>query len=197
MQWTRFTDEESCRDTAQARRVDMDATWRVQASDCLPANKAGADAKKMFAGEVLKFPYLTFLEEGNLRNVVYFQSVPPVALDVMVWKWYEGLCQQGLIDVRVVMDPGRQRMKNLIDEAKEKVTGKTAAKASSPRPSASAPSKPKKNFTKMERLILHNGQMLEGQTLRTQSGGIWFRMDEGVDMYVADSEIKSREPIAA
>lgn len=194
---TRFEDEGSCRDTAEGRRVDLDASWKLIQSDCRDEAEIDAETLKTFNKEVLSEPYLVFFDEQGYANTTRFRNVPPLFIDVMVWKWSEGLKKQGLREMEIVMGPNRQKVANMIEQAAAQVSKEGE------NPIAFSKTKPLKKNSKApiqestpdsapmsEVLILKNGYTLEGKVLKEGPDGVLFRAGEGTDTFFSKAEIK-------
>ena len=194
---TGFEDEDSCRETALDRAKSADKSWQPASSECVSRMQMSDNHLKMFERTMLDQPYLAFSDANNFKNIVLFTDVPPVVIDAMLWKWKSELKKQGMEDVVIVMDPQRQKLMDLVDKTKAKLTGRTeksedvvnaAMSAAAYEPVVLPPVRPA--MVKHDSLLLHNGQRVTGQILERRQDGIWFRADDGVDLLFTNAEIK-------
>ena len=193
---TRFSDEDSCQETADSRNADMGEAWHVASSRCLQGMMLPKESAELFEQKIQPLPYLVFSDANGFANVVQFQNVPPVVVDAMVWKWSDALKAQNLKNVVVVMDANRQGVKNLIEEAKNRIAGKKDEPAEA-EPKPSAPEVPKARskqaFSKKDKLIFKNGQVLEGNLLERRKDGYWFQAEDGIELFFSDAEVQNLE----
>ncbi len=209
---TAFDDAEACRDTASDRSAAMSEEWQPVISDCLGSSQMTEESLKISGREPGEHPYLAFLDENGLKNTVIFTEVPPVMLDAFLLKWQSELKKQGMKDVVIVTDPKKHKLLDLVGKTKARLAGKPedkesvleaalAAAGSEPAEEAAPPAEPagvpaqaaepvQPAMIKRDRLVLQNGQTVRGQILERREEGIWFRLDEGVEMLFTRAEIK-------
>lgn len=117
-----FKDQGSCRATAEDRSKPIDDNWQAVSSECVDRARMTDTAFEMFERNTIKEPYLAFLDDNQVRNVILFTQVPPVMVDAMLWKWQSELKKQGMKDLVIIMDPNRKKIQEMIDKAKSSLT---------------------------------------------------------------------------
>ena len=192
---TAFDDMESCRETAEARGQVLNQDWHPTSSHCLGFGQMDQEQLEMFEKKTLGQPYLVFSDGNDFQNVVFFAHVPPVMIDAMLWKWQSELKKQGMKDVVIVMDPQRKKIMDLVEKVKASLSKHPEREADVAAVVTAAATEPEARvvrtaLAKYDSLLLSNGQTVTGQILERRPDGIWFRVDEGVDMLFSYGEIK-------
>ena len=118
-----FKDQGSCRATAEDRSKAIDENWQAVSSECVSRARMTDIALEMFERKMVKEPYLAFLDDNQVRNVILFTQVPPVMVDAMLWKWQSELKKQGMKGLEIIMDPNRKKIQEMIEKAKSSLTG--------------------------------------------------------------------------
>ena len=194
MTLTAFTERDSCEETAQARNAPMDDNWAIVASRCAARNSMLDEQLAMFKREQLKDPYLAFVDIAGYDNVVGFTNVPPVVLDAMIWKWSEGLKEQRMNNVVIVMDAKRKKLNELVREAKRRMQGMTQLTSFklSKRSEAGLGREP---FVPTHQLVLKSGHLLKAMLIQERKEGLWLRVDEGIELLFTRDEIEDMRPL--